>query len=580
MNLKNKGLFITLICVSGTLAIALAVVLTMLIMGANKGTDRATGISDTATSTDAVASDNQTDLATTEGSGMSGSNGSIEVLQGTAIRDKQVQLKGNGNDTVTILMYVNGSNLESDDQEATTDLSEAVAAGSNDKVKVVVQTMGTKKWASTFGISNTHTQRYLLDGNGMTLVDDSLGQLDCTDPKTLADFIKWGVTNYPADRYILQFWDHGGGPVYGFGYDEYNSDENACLSLDEIQQGLKAAGVYFDFIGMDCCIMSCLEVAVACYDYCDYMILAEDFESGLGWSYTGFMSALYANTSISTYDLAKIAIDDYVKANESDSEWGDDGILALIDESKVKVLYKAWTDFASENIDALLNQNFSTGLIRKKGGRLLPSLNKHSKGPYDDNWYGGYYDSDSDDPSMADYFIVDIMAAAASMSTNSAKVLESAVANTLLYVNATSGDSTLTGIAVSLPYGDSSFYAKLKTVLTNCGIDSEYINLLGQFVNADGLSDYYDYSDFDDNWNGWDNYYDDYDWNDYDYNDDYDCNWDDFDYEDSYNDWYDDNYDCDDYYDYDDYDDYGEYYDDYYYDDYYYDDYYYDDWWY
>ena len=49
---------------------------------------------------------------------------------------------------------------------------------------------------------------------------DDLGQLDCTAEESLRDFIIWGVQNYPADRYILHFWDHGGGPVYGLNADE------------------------------------------------------------------------------------------------------------------------------------------------------------------------------------------------------------------------------------------------------------------------------------------------------------------------------------------------------------------------
>ncbi len=93
-----------------------------------------------------------------------------DALPSELVRSKQVQLKGDGTDTVTMLVYMNGSNLETDDQEATIDLSEMVAAGSSDNVNVIVQTMGTKKWDSKFGISNTHTQIYSLDGNGMTLV--------------------------------------------------------------------------------------------------------------------------------------------------------------------------------------------------------------------------------------------------------------------------------------------------------------------------------------------------------------------------------------------------------------------------
>ena len=454
----------------------------------------------------------------------------------TAVRARQVELKGDGKDTVTILVYMNGSNLETDDSEATTDLTEMVKAGSSDKVNVIVQTMNTKKWSSKYGISSNRSQIYKLDGKGMTLVKDDLGQLDCTESSTLRDFIIWGAQNYPADRYILQFWDHGGGPVYGFGYDDITESEEV-LSTDEIQKALYEAGVYFDFIGMDCCLMSCLEVSCALYDYCDYMILSEDFESGLGWSYTKWLKALYENSSISTPDLGKIIIDEMVNANSSDTEgWGDDSILALIDESTMKVLFTAWTDFAYANEDALLQNNYARKKSMPTSGRVHPSL--LSKGFFTQWLY------DEEEYYMSDYYVTDIMALADTLDTDESKALESAVSNAIVYVNSCGDDTSLTGISVTLPYGDSEFYYDLQTVFTNCGFSSEYITWLEKFTDAEGADSFYDYGNWDSDWSGWDNYEDDYNWSDWyeDYDDEYweddDWGWSIFDYLFSWNSWY------------------------------------------
>ncbi|MCL5774308.1 MAG: clostripain-related cysteine peptidase, partial [Firmicutes bacterium] len=40
---------------------------------------------------------------------------------------------------------------------------------------------------------------------------EKVGQLDMGDPKTLQDFIKWGMKKYPAEHYALVLWDHGAG---------------------------------------------------------------------------------------------------------------------------------------------------------------------------------------------------------------------------------------------------------------------------------------------------------------------------------------------------------------------------------
>ena len=108
------------------------------------------------------------------------------------------------------------------------------------------------------------------------------------------------------------------------------------LTIDEIQTAIRQSGIYFDIIGMDSCIMSSLELCCAMYNYCDYMILSEDFESGYGWSYTGWLNALSENTSISSEELGKIIVDDMIADNEENGEGSS--TLALIDESYMKVL--------------------------------------------------------------------------------------------------------------------------------------------------------------------------------------------------------------------------------------------------
>ena len=460
--------------------------------------------------------------------------GSFGSLPDAAVRQPQVTLKGGGEDTVTVLVYMNGSDLESSDGSATEDLREMVSAGSSDKVNLIVQTMGTKKWEKTYGISSKRSQIYSVDGDGLTLVRDDLGQLDCTNGDTLRDFVSWGAKNYPADRYILLFWDHGGGPVYGFGYDEYRSDD-ATLTIDEMAKALDAAGVYFDFIGFDTCIMSSVEVCCAFYDHCDYMILSEDFESGIGWAYTGWLRALYANSSIPTVELGSRIVDDMISVNQSSPD-GDNGILALVDEGAMKVLYSTWVDFAYANENALLGKNYSRKL--KPRGRLHPALEGRS-------WLFG----EEDEATLSEYFITDIMSLASTLNTDEADALESAVSQALVYVGATKGDRGLTGISVTLPYGDEEFYAELETVFVQCGIDRDYVDWLEKFCNAGGMGDYYSYESWDDDWDGWDSYEDDYDWSEWEHYHDgggfWDFLWDDWDgyYDDE---WYDED---DEYYD-------------------------------
>ena len=436
---------------------------------------------------------------------------SLDTQQSAAIpgvRPPRVNLKGDGTDTVTVLVLMNGSDLESEYQEATADITEMVRATKSERVNVVLETVGTKKWSSRFGISSNRSQRWLVRSNTLSLVDNSLGQLDTTVPETLSDFIRWGAENYPADRYILIFWDHGGGPVYGFGYDEYHP-YSSTLTIDEIQLALRNGGVYFDLIGMDSCLMASLEVCCSLYEYCDYTLLSEDFEPGCGWSYTGWLNALYKNPAIPTKDLCKIIVDDSVRYCQQHIDEEDGITLALMDQAYMKLLYTAWVEFAYANEDALLNANYSQ--LRQSTGRAHPMLRSVS------DWF---FESDA---SLEDYYVTDILAVAQNITSDESAALVAALKQAIVYYGATSNETTLTGLSVTLPYGNASFYSDLKRVFRNAGFDMEYVDWLERFVAVETSSgDYYDFGDWSDVWNGWGGTDSGFDWSTWFYDDETD----------------------------------------------------------
>lgn len=432
----------------------------------------------------------------------SDNSGAEEVTFPTdMVSEKEVTTKGDGTDPVTVFVYMNGSDLESEDGSATDDLEEMLAAKTGDKVQVLIETVGTKDWSKRLGIASDHTQRYRLDGGKLVLEDDSLGQEDSTQASTLSDFIRWGSKNYPADRNLLIFWDHGAGPVYGFGYDENQAHEET-LTMDQMRQALQNGGIYFDVIGMDCCIMSSMELCLGLQDYCDYLILSEDFETGIGWSYTGWLKALEDNTSLETPELGRLIVDDMVSANENDQDGGA-ATLALIDASYSNLLYTAWKDFAYANERSLLGENYSMHI---KGGRRAHPVLKE-KGLFD--WI---FDANGD-YDMSDYYITDIMAVAQNIQSEESKALEAALQLAVAYFACTSDEVGMTGLSVTLPYGDPDFYEELSDVFSNSELEEEYVNWLGRFVRASGVQDRYDYEDWYENeWSGWESLFTDFDW--------------------------------------------------------------------
>lgn len=400
---------------------------------------------------------------------------------------------GSDAQSATIMVYMNGSDLETKAGEATADLSEMIGSGIGKNVNVIVQTMGTRKWHD-YGISSKTSQIYKVNRGELELIKDDLGQLDCTKSSTLSDFIGFSKNNYPADRYMLIFWDHGGGPVYGFGYDEWQPD-TASLTLDEIQEALRNnSDIRFDIIGMDCCIMANLETCYVLAPFCKYAVLSEDFESGLGWSYSNWMKLFEENPGISTPLLGKKIIDGMIDANEDDDEAGGSSTMILVNERAVPDLVKKWTEYAYKNEDSLMGKNYSKLHMARGRGFMEFFL---------DEW-----DDDESYVTMDDYYVSDMMSIIESVGQEdeSTSNLRSSLKACVAYFGHTSDKNELTGLAVSLPYGDRSFYDQLVSVYSKCGFDEKYIDWLEGFVGAEGIDDYYDYSGFEDSWCGWQTY--------------------------------------------------------------------------
>ena len=131
-------------------------------------------------------------------------------------------------ESVTVMVYMIGSDLESEDGSATDDLLEMADAALSENIHLVLQTGGTETWWNDV-CTDDESERFVIENGDMTLLQ-SLGSMNMTDADTLSDFIRFSAESYPADRYELILWDHGGGTMTGFGYDELYEDTSLTLS--------------------------------------------------------------------------------------------------------------------------------------------------------------------------------------------------------------------------------------------------------------------------------------------------------------------------------------------------------------
>ena len=112
-----------------------------------------------------------------------------------------------------LMLYMIGSNLETERGAATADLMEIAAAEYGENLKIVFQAGGAKAW-SLKDIRGTDPGRYELRDGKIEFLG-SAGSVSMTDRKTLADFLSFTRKNYPADRYMLVMWAEVPGTASG-----------------------------------------------------------------------------------------------------------------------------------------------------------------------------------------------------------------------------------------------------------------------------------------------------------------------------------------------------------------------------
>lgn len=275
------------------------------------------------------------------------------VEQSTPIPDEDVPLANVEKDSWAIYWYLCGSDLESGGGFATGDLIELLEVAMPENVTVVIETGGSTVWHNDV-MDASKLQRWVYDSEGLTLVDEqplaSMGEA-----QTLADFLNFAKTNFPAEKTAVVFWNHGGGSVTGAAFDELYGFDSLTLGemyaafssvweVSEVNQPL-------DLIGFDTCLMATVDVAYTFCDIAKYLVASEETEPANGWYYSQWVGALAQNPAMNGEELGKIICDAYYAGCEAVGTQ-DNTTLSLTDLSKVGPLLEAYEVFGAEALAA------------------------------------------------------------------------------------------------------------------------------------------------------------------------------------------------------------------------------------
>ncbi len=399
---------------------------------------------------------NNNSTSTTGGWSQTKNTGKLDRTVASGAREKRTVIKGNGNDTVTIMVYMCGTDLESRSGMATSDLLEMTQATIGDNVNIIVYTGGCTAWKNNV-ISNKINQIYQIKNGGLIHLGDDAAR-SMTDPAALTEFISWCSQAYPANRRELIFWDHGGGSLTGYGYDEKYKNSGS-MTLANINTALKNAGVTFDFIGFDACLMATVETGLMLDDYADYMIASEETEPGVGWYYTNWLTQLSQNTSMSTLDIGKKIADDFVSTCAQKCA-GQKTTLSLVDLAELSVTVPpALTAFSKDTSKMIQQNEYQTVSAARSGAREFCQSSQLDQ--------------------------IDFVHFASKMGTEAGNTLAKALLGAVKY-NQTSSDMTYAyGLSVYFPQKKTSKVDTAVSEYYSIGMDEEYTRCIQQFASME-----------------------------------------------------------------------------------------------
>ena len=382
--------------------------------------------------------------------------GRLDSSVAPGAREKYTKLLGGGEDTATIMVYMCGTDLESRSGMGTANLQEMLDARFGGDITLLIYTGGCKAWKNSV-VSSSANQIWQVKDGKLICLKENLGSVPMTDPDTLSGYIRWCAENYPASRYELILWDHGGGSVSGYGYDEKFASSGS-MNLAGLDTALKSAGVKFDFIGFDACLMATAETALTMAQYADYLIASEETEPGVGWYYTDWLTAFGENTSLPTIQIGQHIADSFVDTCARKCP-GQLTTLSVVDLAELETtLPGVLTDFSKSTAKLIQNQQYQSVSNARSGAREFAQSSRIDQ--------------------------VDLVHLARNMGTKEGQALADILLGAVKYNRTSSNMTNAYGLSIYFPYRKVSMVDQAASAYRQIGMDEDYARCIRQFASV------------------------------------------------------------------------------------------------
>lgn len=284
----------------------------------------------------------------------------------------------------TFMVYISDCDLEA---AGINDFLEMAGVGSGSELNILVQFDRIEGYDSQYGDWTTCKRFRVMQGMTPTPENalQDIGEVNSGDPAVLEDFVQWGVSNYPAEKYALVLWNHGGGwrkklesGISNFKavcWDDTTGEKGDPLYTRELEAALNQMDTQPDLIGFDACLMGMMEVAYQIRNTgAKVMVASEAIEPASGWPYTDLLYRLYNNKDWTAAQLGTAIVDEYYLAYEGQTQSAIDlsevGVLADSVSELANTLSASWnTDQQAVRDAARLTMNRTeSAVIHEKHG--------------------------------------------------------------------------------------------------------------------------------------------------------------------------------------------------------------------
>ncbi len=182
---------------------------------------------------------------------------------------------------------------------------------------------------------------------GSVTVVETYPELNLGDPQVCINFVNTAKSLWPAEKYVLDYWDHGA----GWDYVCWDEGDDNWLDNPKLAQIHDAVG-YIDIVAFDACDMGQISVYYEFLGHVGYLVGSEESVPGDGYPYDTLAQDLVDNPTWSAETYAIEMVTNYGEYYAPRKGF-DYATLSAFDASQLTTFTTSFTDWTVEMTAAL-----------------------------------------------------------------------------------------------------------------------------------------------------------------------------------------------------------------------------------